>query len=92
MLVLLDEFALSLVFFEVVGDVVNGVDDVGWMSLVVELQDGMAVEAEPVGVVVGGAVKQFVQHELPLTAVGQALHLLSEFLLLAGVDVIRELL
>ena len=92
LLVLLDEFALSLVLFEVVGDVVDGVDDVGRMSLVVEFQDGVAVEAEPVRVAVGRAVKQFVQHELALTAVGQALHLLSEFLSLAGVDVIREFL
>jgi hypothetical protein len=92
LLVLLDEFALSLVLLEVVGDVVDGVDHIGRMSLVVEFQDGVAVEAEPVRVVVGGAVKQFVQHELALTAVGQALHLLGELLLLARMDVVCEFL
>ena len=90
LLVLLDEFALGLVLLDVVGDVVDGVDDVGGMSLVVELQDGMAVEVEPVGGVVGGAVEQLVQHELSLASVGQALHLLGELLLLAGVDVVGE--
>ena len=92
LLVLLDEFALGLVLLEVVGDVVDGVDDVGGMSLVVELQDGVAVEVEPMGGVVGGAVEQFVQHKLALTAVGQALHLLGELLLLARMDVVCEFL
>ena len=48
------------------------------------------MEAEPVRRVVGGAVEQFVQYELALTAISQELHFLGELLLLARVDVADE--
>ena len=92
MLVLLHEFALGLVLLEVVGDVVDGIDNVCGMPLVVEFQDGVTVETEPMGIVVGAAVEQLVQHELTLSAVGQALHLLGELFLLTRMDVVCEFL
>ena len=88
----MDEVTGSLVFLHLVRQVVDGVDDVGGLSVGVELGDGVSMEIQPVRLFVGALVPAFVQLELALATLHQTEHLLRELLALIRMDALCELL
>ena len=63
----------------------DGVYDVGRVAVGREFGDGVSLEVQPFGRVVGAFVPSLVQLELSLAPLNQPFHLLGELCLLVGV-------
>ena len=56
----------SLVFLLLAGDVVNSVDDIGWLAVLVGLANGMSLEVQVVGMLLGAFVPALVKGKVLL--------------------------
>ena len=79
------------VFFKSVGDVVDDVDDVFWLSFPVKFDNGMSVESKPLWSMARACIPPFFNLELALSPTEEKFYLLGEFILFVGVDTCDEL-
>ena len=76
----------------VLGDVVDGVDDICRMSVVVILYHGMSAEVQPLRLFRSTDVPSLVNGGFVLPSLNHHVHLLHELLLFRGMDMVDKLL
>ena len=79
-----------LFLLHVVGDVVNGIDDIHRLPLAVQFHNSVAMEFQPLRSLLRARVPPLLQFKLAFPAAEQELHLLLELLALVGVDALGK--